>query len=188
VIALTKITEPDYAANLRRLMARRGWKLADLVRHSGLNLRTLKGILSGGHRPRPQTLHRLAAGLNVAVEEFYQDPALLRHRLFDRQSNPMVEEAISAHPQVFHGWTSQEFDELFSRFGAGGALTREGALAAAQAMNQRRELIEKVMLLMETSQAELLKSMVEVLYRQAIVSDDNCPSVTPKSQESQSCT
>src|SRR5262245_19749745 len=159
----------DYASNLRRLMAREGMTLAELVRRSGLDHRTLKGILSGRHRPQPRTLHRLAASFNVPVEELFQDAALLRHRLFDRHTNPVVEEVISDNPRLFHGWTQDEFDELYSRFGTGGALTEKGTVKATQAMNKRRELLQKVTLLLETNESELLETMIEALYSRAVV-------------------
>ena len=160
---------PDHAANLRRLMARAGMTLAELVRQSGLDHRTLKGILSGRHRPQPRTLHRLAATFNVPVEELFQDAALLRHRLFDRRTNPVVEEVISDNPWLFHGWTQDEFYELYSRFGTGGALTEQGTVKTAQAMNKRRKLLQKVTLLLETNESELLETMIEALYSRATV-------------------
>ncbi len=158
----------DYAANLRRLMAREGLTLADLVRRSRLNHRTLKRILAG-HRPQSKTLHRLAASFNVPIEELFQDPALLRHRVFDRRTNPAVEEIVASNPQLFHGWTAAEFDELYSRFGTGGALTPDGTLEAVRAMNRRREILAKVTLLLETSEAGFLESMIELLHRRAVV-------------------
>jgi transcriptional regulator with XRE-family HTH domain len=162
-------TKSDHAANLRRLMAREGLTFSELVGRSGLNHRTLKGLLSGDRRPQPRTLHRLAASFNVPVEELFQDPALLRHRLFDRQTNPVVDEVVAGNPRLFHGWTQEEFDELYSRFGTGGALTREGTLSAVGAMNRRRELLQKATLLLETSEAELLESMIELLYRRTVI-------------------
>lgn len=159
----------DYAANLRRLMAREGLTLAELERRSRLNHRTLKRMLAGNRRPQSRTLHRLAASFNVPIEELFQDPALLRHRVFDRHTNPAVEEAVASHPQLFHGWTAGEFDELYSRFGAGGSLTAEGTLDAVRAMNRRREILAKVTLLLETSEAELLQSIVEQLHRRAVI-------------------
>src|SRR5262245_6887450 len=169
MIAAVHAPIPDYAANLRRLMARDALTLSELVRRSGLDHRTLKGILSGRHRPQPRTLHRLAASFNVPVEELFQDAALLRYRLFDRHTNPVVEEVISDNPRLFHGWTQDEFDELYSRFGTGGALTEKGAVNAAQAMNKRRELLQKVTLLLETNESELLETMIEALYSRAVV-------------------
>ncbi|MCC7085927.1 MAG: helix-turn-helix transcriptional regulator [Pirellulales bacterium] len=159
----------DYAANLRRLMAREGLTLAALVARSGLNHQTVKGLLSGTKRSHPRTLHRLAGALAVPVEELFQDPALLRHRLFDRQTNPVVEEIVAREPQLFHGWTSAEFDELYSRFGVGGALTSEGAREAAKQMNRRRELLNKAAVLLESNEAELLEGMIEMLFRRATV-------------------
>jgi hypothetical protein len=46
-------------------------------------------------------------------------------------------------------------------------LTETGALAAAETMNQRRELLERVDLLLETSEADLLREFVAMLYRRA---------------------
>jgi transcriptional regulator with XRE-family HTH domain len=169
MIAILDHPAPDYAANLRRLMAREGLTLAELARRSRLNCRTLKGVLKGSRRPRARTLHQLAASLNVPVEELFQDPALLRHRLFDRQTNPVVEELVQSSPRLFHGWSQAEFDEIYSRFGTGGALTPQGALETVCSMNRRRELIAKVKLLWETGEAELLESMIDVLYRRVIV-------------------
>ena len=157
---------------MRRLMAREGLTFAGLVRRSRLNHRTLKRILGGQHRPQARTLHQLAACLNVPVEELFQDAALLRHRLFDRHTNPVVEEVVSEQPQLFHGWTAEEFDELYSRFGTGGALTAAGAAKVAEAMNRRRELLRKVALLLETNESELLTTMIEALYSRAVVQAD----------------
>jgi hypothetical protein len=80
-----------------------------------------------------------------------------------------VEEVIASHPQLFHGWTAAEFDELYSRFGTGGALTPEGTVDVARAMNRRREIIAKAMLLLETSEAELLEAIIEQLHRRVVV-------------------
>jgi hypothetical protein len=81
----------------------------------------------------------------------------------------VVEELVHAQPQLFHGWSPAEFDEIYSRFGAGGALTPQGALDTVCAMNRCRELISKVKLLWETGEAELLESMIDVLYRRVVI-------------------
>ena len=52
-----------YAVNLRRLMARNGMTLSQLVDATGLHERTIKSILNGTSKPHCRTLHRLAAGL-----------------------------------------------------------------------------------------------------------------------------
>lgn len=155
----------DYAANLRRLMAREGLTLGDVVARSGLDERTIKGILAGVNRPHARTLHRLAAGLGVDPDELFQDPSLLLHRYFDRRTNPLVEEVVEAHPDVFRGWTEGDFDELYSRFGTGGALGSDGVLAAAQTMKRNRETHRKLALLLESSHADLVVDLVEAMFQ-----------------------
>ena len=113
--------------------------LGDVSARTGVDPRTLRGITSGGHRPHARTLHRLAQGLGVSVDEFFLDPARLIYRRFDRQTNPLVAELIAEQGELFAGWRQGDFDELHSRVGAGGALTREGALAAVHLMNRKRE-------------------------------------------------
>jgi transcriptional regulator with XRE-family HTH domain len=157
------------AENLRRLMARQGASLAELAAASGVDRRTIAGILSSRKKPHPRTLHRLAEALGAAVDEFFQDPCLLRHRLFDRQTNPVVDEIIAERPELFAAWSEADFDELYSRFGTGGALTRGGAVAAAEHINRVRAVQEKVALLLETHEADLVEQMVDVLYRRVAV-------------------
>ncbi len=156
--------------NLQRLMAERGWSISQVIEKTSLDERTIRGILAGTAKPHSQTLHRLAKGLGVAADEFFLDPSqlLYRHfdRHFDRQSNPLVEEVLQTHRELFDGWTEADFDELHSRVGSGGALSFEGALAAVAQMNRKRELHEKLDVLLESSQAETLAGIVEVLYRQ----------------------
>lgn len=155
----------DYATNLRRLMARQGLTLDDVVARSGLDERTIKGILGGVHRPHAKTLHRLATGLGADVDELFQDPSLLLHRYFDRRTNPLVDEVVETHGDVFRGWNEADFDELYSRFGTGGALTEDGVLEAARRMQRNRQTHTKLALLLESSEADLISEFIEVLHR-----------------------
>lgn len=166
--------------NLRRIMARLGLTQSDVVQATGLDERTVRAILTGANtRPHARTLHKLADGLGVDVDEFFQNPGCLTYRLFDRQTNPIVDEIVSQHPVHFDGWTEQDFDELYSRVGTGGALTAEGVLAAAEAMNRKREVMEKVALLLESGDAELLVGFVDLLYRKTVLNE---PYSAPRSQ------
>jgi transcriptional regulator with XRE-family HTH domain len=97
-----------YATNVRRLMARNGMTLAQLVEASGLHGRTIKAILSGTSKPHARTLHLLAAGLGVSADELFQNPSLLAHRLFDRRTNPAVQDVVDSHPELFEGWTETD--------------------------------------------------------------------------------
>ena len=168
------------ADNLRRLMTRRGISLDALAQTSGVDRRTIAAVLRGNKRPHSHTVYRLAQGLAVPADEFFQDPSLLVHRAFDRQTNPLVDEVVAERPDVFASWSEADFDDLYSRFGTGGALTREGALAAAERINRVRALQEKVALVLETHEAELLEQFVELLYhRVAVVGPISPPGADP---------
>lgn len=158
------------AANLQRLMARDGLILADVVRLTGLDERTINNLLHHrGARPHAKTIHRLAQGLNVSVDELFQTPGTLAHRLFDRQSNPAVDQIVAQHPDLFDGWTQDDFDELYSHFGTGGPLTPEGVLEVTHGMNLKRDVHEKVALLLESGEADTLVGLIDVLYKKIIV-------------------
>jgi len=155
----------DFAANLRRIMVRDGLTLAQVIERTGLDGRTVQSLLrADDKRPHARTLHRLAVGLGVAADELFQNPATLAHRNFDRDSNPAVDEVVEQRAELFREWTPAEFDELYSRVGTGGALTREGTLEIVAAMNRNREVHEKVALLLESGEAETLMGIVQVLY------------------------
>lgn len=158
--------------NLRRLMTRLGMTIEEVAARSRIDVRTIKGILDGASRPHARTLHRLAAGLGVSPDEFFVDPAQLVYRCFDRATNPVVADVVENHPELFSGWTEAEFEELHSRFGTGGALTAAGALSAVATMNRNRSAHEKLAVLLESAQAELIRGIVEVMYRNLVQSDN----------------
>ena len=166
---MSGVAPQHIAANLQRLIAQLGLTLAQVVDRTGVDERTLRGILSGKHKTQARTLHKLAAGLNCKVDEFFQDPSLLVYRSFDRDTNPVVDEVVDTHPELFSGWTQAEFDELYSRVGAGGALTFAGAKAAAEQMNRKQELLRKVAVVLETGEAELLADLIETLYKRVVL-------------------
>lgn len=161
---------PLCGENLRRVMARLGLTIAEVVRRTGLDDRTIKAMLRDPTaRPHARTLHQLATGLGIHVDELFQHPTLAARRLFDRRTNPVVDEVAARNPHLFDGWTVDDFDDLYSRFGTGGELTTEGTLEAVRAINARRSLLNKVALLLETGQAPVLRGMVDLLYEQVVV-------------------
>lgn len=166
-----------HGANVRRLMVRLNLKLADVVAAAELDERTVRSILRGATRPHARTLHKLAAGLGVDPDELFQEPRAAA--AFDRAANPAVARTMDEHPELFARWTSAEYDELFSRVAVGGELTQEGALAAARAMNARRELMTKIAIILETGEGELLRELVVLLYRR--VTQDLGSSATSRS-------
>jgi transcriptional regulator with XRE-family HTH domain len=152
-----------------------------VAERTGLDDRTIRKILRGRNRPHARTLHRLAEGLGVSADELFVEPSQLLYRRFDRETNPLVAEVVQSQPALFHGWTEADFDELHSRFGAGGPLTREGALTAAAQMNRKRDLLRKLALLMETGHAELIGRIVDAMHDEIVAQGDQnlaCLAVT----------
>ena len=156
--------------NIRRLMARDGLTFDDVVQATGLDERTLRGLVRGTNRPHARTLHKLTTGWGISIDELFQPSSLSTQRGFDRATNPLVEVVVGARPEVFDQWSEAEFDELYSRVGVGGPLNEAGVLAAAQAMNGRRALLKQVCVVLESSEAELLAEFVGLLYRRVTAS------------------
>jgi len=157
--------------NLLRLMAGLGLSIQQTAERTGLDERTLRAILHGSSKAHPRTLHRLAEGLDVPADEFFVDPAQLLYRRFDQRTNPLVEEVIQENRDLFADWSEADFDELHSRMGDGGALTREGTLEAVEEMNHKRKLHEKLSLLLESTQAELIGGIIDMAYEQVMVDE-----------------
>lgn len=162
----------DAGRNLRRLMADLDLSVKQTSQRSGLDKRTITAILEGKTKPRPHTINRLAKGLGVSTDEFFLKPPQLLYRHFDRHTNPVVEEVVQAHPELFQDWTAADFEELHSRRATGGAMTTEGALAAVHEMNRKRQLVWKLSVLLETGHADLIAGIVDVLYDRIVVSGD----------------
>ena len=154
--------------NLLRLMAAAGLSQRQVVERTGLNARTVRGIIRGGHKPHARTLHRLSKGLGVKIDEFFVDPAKLLYRRFDRRANPVVAKVVEEHRELFHNWTEADFNELHGRVGEGGALTVEGTLAAVRHMNRKRELHEKFDVLLESRYVEIAAGILDVLYEKTV--------------------
>ena len=163
------------AHNLRRLMARDGLTYDDVCEATGLDARTLRGILRAVKRPHARTLQRLAEGLGVQADELFVGDESAARAEFDAATNPAIAEAVEADPQAFDGWGPREFGELASRFANGGALTVDGALRAAAAMNANRATLDRARLVLESDQAEVLRGVVDALYERVTLGADSTP-------------
>ena len=152
------------ASNLRRIMARDDMTFEQVVAATQLDERTLRSLARGVTHPHARTLHKLAHGLGVSIDELFQPVARTAPRQFDRATNSLVESCVAQHAKLFRNWSQVDFDELYSRFGTGGQLTEEGVLAAAQATNIKRDLWRQVSVILESGEADLLSQFVGVLY------------------------
>lgn len=157
------------AHNLRRIMAQSAMTYDDVVTATGLDSRTIRGLIQTNKHPRAATLHKLAAGLGVTTDELFTPPAGMTPAQFDLATNPMVGQLQQSHPEYFAGWSSADFAQLASHFGVGGQLTEEGALAEVHRMNENREVINRARVILETTHASLLAEFVELLYEKVTV-------------------
>lgn len=153
------------AHNVRRLMARLGLTHAELIEAAGIDERTLRAVLRGSKRPHARTLYRLASGLGVEPDELFAAAGFISRATFDRQTNSTASEVVAQRPELFADWTDGDFAELFSRFGVGGPLTEEGTMEVARQMNDNREVLQQVRVILETADRELLREFVGMLYR-----------------------
>jgi transcriptional regulator with XRE-family HTH domain len=153
------------ATNLRRLMAKGALTFDDVVAASGLDERTLRAIVRAKSNAHARTLHKLATGFGVSVDELFRPPSQFNPRQFDRATNTLVQSVVASHADMFANWSDADFDELYSRFGTGGQLTEEGVLAGAAAMNAKRDVWRQVSVILESGEADILTEFVDLLYR-----------------------
>ena len=147
-------------------MARDGLTFDEVVAATELDERTLRGLVRGTTHPHARTLHKLAQGLGVEIDELFRP--LGQHCAAAIRSGHQLAGRKRRRPpcrNCFANWSEADFDELYSRFGTGGQLTEEGVLAAAQAMNAKRDLWRQVSVILESGEAELLAEFVDMLYR-----------------------
>lgn len=150
-------------------MAKHDLTYDEVVEASGLDQRTVRGIARGKKNPHARTLRRLADGFGVAVDELFVDAASITAAGFDVATNPVVQQVIESHAELFGGWTAADFAELASRFGHGGALNEEGAVRAAEEMNRHREVLAQVRVILQSGDRHLLEDFVKLLYERAQV-------------------
>lgn len=166
---------------LRRLRLQRGWNVEELARQAGVS-RTTMYLLETGKTamPRAKTLQQIAATLGVEVEELApewasalsaHDDEASRSRSYDRAINKslngLVDRVFQASPQLFGDWSQADWDELYSTYGVGGALTEEGISAAAEQINRKRTICHQLQVVLETEHAETAARVIQALYQLA---------------------
>jgi transcriptional regulator with XRE-family HTH domain len=155
---------------VRAACARRGWDLQELASRASVSRTTLYHLLEGHTtRPHGRTLNRLADALEVPTEELLHPDgapaAALSAGEFDRITNPEVDAVAAARPALFRDWDDDDWDELYSTFGAGGALTSEGVVAAAEGINRKRETVRQLHIVLDTHLRVVAEELIDTLYR-----------------------
>lgn len=152
-------------------MAREALTYEDVGNQTGLDARTLRGILYGAKRPHAKTLKRLAEGLGVSVDELFAGDEAAALGDFDAATNPAIRETVEAKPELFEEWTPKDFGELASRVGSGGPLTPEGVIESAQRMNVNRQTLGRTRFILESDQAEALRVVIDAMYDRVNLSE-----------------
>ena len=60
--------------NVERQLVKRGWKVPQLAKATGLSASGLYGVVDGSRWPGPDNLDRIARALEVSVAELLTDP------------------------------------------------------------------------------------------------------------------
>lgn len=80
-------------------------------------------------------------------------------------THPMIEQARRDRPELFDSLTADEWQELATHRGVGGALTYEGVLHFAEKIQRKREVRRQFEVLLESEHFRTLAEFVGVLYR-----------------------
>jgi transcriptional regulator with XRE-family HTH domain len=168
----------DFRHIVRMACARKGWDLGQLAENAGISRTTLYHLLEGHtDKPRLATINRLAATLDLQVEDLLghpsPDPSFSRlepeadessAREIDAAANPAVDEVAAERPDLFRNWEPDDWTELRSMFGTGGNLNAGGVVRAAEAINRRREAVRKLRIVLETHLSDVAIGLVDTLY------------------------
>ena len=173
-----EIDDQHLATRVRRECLRLGWDVGVLAERAGVSRTTLYH-LEKGHtkRIRRSTISRIAQALGISVEELISgsmppETVVTKAKRpgrsaadFDRATNPAVADVVNERPAVFQGWSEDDWDELYSQFGVGGQLTPLGVLSVAEAINQKRETIRKLHIVLDTHLRDVAREMIDTFYR-----------------------
>ena len=179
------------AVLVRQRCIAKGWDLGELARVARVSRTTLLNILRGRTTtPRLATLSRIAAALGIAAHEMSPRAAAPgetngnsapdeRQRQFDSLTNAAVAEALDSAPVLSGRWNQEQWDELYSTFGVGGALTPDGARLAAEAINRKDAVVRKLQVILETHLADVAETLVDSLYGMVAVVPAAVPAREP---------
>ena len=162
---------------VREFRVDRGWGVDALARRAGISRTTLHNIETGRTpTPRAATLKKLAEVFQISVAHLFSGSAPEQaasrsrgfdedaRRTFDRHTNPMVDEVRAGRPRLFTGWSGENWDELYSEFGVGGALTFEGVVQAAETINRKRETLQQLSIVLDTDLGEVAAQLIATLH------------------------
>jgi transcriptional regulator with XRE-family HTH domain len=171
---LADVAATRLPARVRMERMKRGWDIVELERRSAVGRTTLYHLEKGHtQRVRSSTIAAIARAFGLDVAELLApaEPSTSRtserqrSAEFDRATNPAVAEVARERPEVFEGWTAEDWEEINSQFGVGGQLTPLGALKSAESINEKRETVRQLQVVLETHLRDVAREVIETFYR-----------------------
>jgi transcriptional regulator with XRE-family HTH domain len=185
-------------SRLRQLRQQRGITQGDLATLAQVSRTTLAHLEADKTTAQGATLSRLAAALNLPLatlvtgEGYLPDPATLpkvdtgsnagsiepsqlaaARFQFDSTGNPAVDRLAHRRPDLFVGWSPQEWDELVSAFGSGGELTDSGAEELAESINQNMTTLYQLRVVLGTHLRDVARKLIATLHDEVQVKSPN---------------
>lgn len=93
------------------------------------------------------------------------------NRQADRQTNPIVDRVAESRAHLFDGWTADEWVQLRSVRGMGGAMTEQAVVRQAEAINENRRVRELFEALLASSVRGQVIDWVKEMYGQIDAKD-----------------
>lgn len=87
-----------------------------------------------------------------------------RRRQLEAAMQPELIAWLESNPDRAAAFTEEEIDELFSLFGTGGPLTKEGVEHFAAQIERRRQLLDKVRTITASNLAEKFEALVQLFF------------------------
>lgn len=183
---------------LHMLRLRRGWSLEELAKQAGVSRTTLYYLTQGNiSRPRWKTLQKLASALGCELPldgqpgtsspvDLVRNPSPTKHEHtedvtdnpitpdqqdFDRLTNSQIQALSQSEPELFAGWTSHDWTELYSTMGMGGALNSEGVRQEASRISRKKTTLRHLEIVLETHLSDVASAVIETLYQQVQISE-----------------
>ena len=173
----------EIVRRLRLLCAEKGWDQKELARRAGVSRTTLYHLLHGQTvRPRSSTLGRLAVALGTTVAALERprehlpqpgdkapppEPAGSRNRqhIFAGSANHCVIDVCEENPELFQGWSEQQWGELYSEAGTGARLTTARVRQVASRINAHRQTLHRLRTVLKSHLEPVATGMIDTLYR-----------------------
>jgi transcriptional regulator with XRE-family HTH domain len=166
----------------------RGWNQEDFARITKLNRQTVRQILLGqGRKPHNATVQACAKALGLSVSELRTLPLekllprmhgqsaldgdLAVQRLLDGAQNTDLLAWLERNGERARRLTAGEVDELLGLQEQGGAMTAIGVERFVELLERKRELIDRIRVLVGTEYLGLLEQFVGVLYEKVNTAD-----------------